>query len=199
MSANRARIAQATACDTGGCYTGHLIVRGDQISFLSSEADAKYRRQGYTRQVKDGDVHWDPEMPDSDIDNLPASYVLVHDTSGHLLTKCDLYVVRWRSANSGRINTSEIDQKLYADAKEYFVSPNGNELSIGHGSVEIPAGKWKRETRVKYIRYRRPGFPKTFEHDYDPDVELMYCTSPLMWRLPLPTGCVVDSRGFVWP
>lgn len=198
MSTNRARIAQATACDTGGCYSGHLLIRGDQISFLSEEADEKLRRLGYTRKVVDGDVHWDPEMPDSDV-KLTPNFVLVHDTSGHLLTKCDLYVVRWRGANSGRINESEIDAQLLEDAREYFVSVNGKELPIDHGSVEIPAGKWKRECLVKYIRYRRPGFPKPFEHDYDPAVELMYCARPLMWRLPLPNGCVVDSRGFVWP
>lgn len=198
MSANKARIAEATACDTGGCYTGHLMIRGDRISFLSEEADKKLTKQGYTRKVVDGDVHWDPEMPDSDIE-LPADYVLVHDTSGHLLTKCDLYIVSWSGVNSGRIHTEDIDEKLLADAKEYFVSPNGNALSIGHGSVEIPAGSWKRECLVKYVRYRRPGFPKPFEHDYDPAVELMYCKRPLMWRLPLPNGCVVDSRGFVWP
>ena len=197
MSKNRARIAELKVCDDDGCDVGHLLVRGDRISFLSVEADEKYRRMGYTRKVEDGMVYWDPEMPDSDVE-LEEDFVLVQDTTGQLLTRCDFYALRSRN-KSAQVDTSVIDAEALGDAREYFVSESGREITISHVSVEFPEGSWKSEARVKYIRYRRPGFAKPFEHPYDPDVELFVCERPLAWRLALPSGCVVDSRGFVWP
>lgn len=198
---NTAKLAEATVCDDVACRTGHLLVRGDRVSFLSVQRWRELQRRGYKREVVKGDVIWSPEMPDSDVE-LPPSYVLVHDTSGNLLSKCDLYVLRWRAQNgkkSARNSTEEISRKILSDAQEYFVSENNVELRPGFGHVEIPEGSWKKVANVQFIRYRRPGFVKPFEHDYDPAVEVHDCMRPLAWRLPLPSGCVVDSRGFVWP
>ena len=198
---NSARIAEATVCDAKGCDTGHLMVRGDQVSFLSVQRWKQLAREGYKREVSKGDVIWTPEMPESDV-KLPANFVLVHDTTGSLLSKCDLYVLKWRGqkgTKSASNSTYAINEQLLEDAREYFVSEDGRELRPGHGSVEIPDGSWKKVARVQFVRYRRPGFVKPFEHDYDPPVDVYDCLSPLAWRLPLPTGCVVDSRGFVWP
>lgn len=201
MSSNVARIAEATVCDAKGCYDGHLMVRGDQISFLSVQRWKQLQKKGYKREVQNGDVIWTPEMPKSDIE-LPSGFVLVHDTTGELLSKCDLYVLKWRgkkSTNAGKSDADLINEKLLRDAEEYFVSESGKELRPGLGVVEIPDGSWTKVASVQFIRYRRPGFVKPFEHDYDPAVDVYDCLSPLAWRLPLPTGCVVDSRGFVWP
>lgn len=198
---SNARIAEATICDAKGCYDGHLMVRGDQISFLSVQRWKQLQKQGYKREVEKGDVIWSPEMPESDV-KLPSDFVLVHDTTGELLSKCDFYVLKWRGrrgAKSMRNSIQTINEQLLEDAREYFVSESGRELRPGHGSVEIPDGSWTKVASVQFIRYRRPGFVKPFEHDYDPAVDVYDCMSPLAWRLPLPTGCVVDSRGFVWP
>lgn len=196
-----ARIAEVTVCDDKSCDTGHLMVRGDQVSFLSVQRWSALQRQGYKREVVEGDVIWAPEMPESDV-KLPPDYVLVHDTAGELLSKCDLYVLRWRGQTgnkSGRKGAGSINEQLLEDAREYFVSENGGALRPGFGYVEIPEKSWTKVATVQFIRYRRPGFAKPFEHDYDPAVEVHDCLSPLAWRLPLPSGCVVDSRGFVWP
>lgn len=198
---NSARIAEATVCDNSGCYTGHLMVRGDQVSFLSVQRWSALQRQGYKREVDKGDVIWTPEMPESDV-KLPAGYVLVHDTTGEILNKCDLYVLKWRGktgSNPAKSDTGSINEQLLRDAREYFVAESGRELTPGHGAVEIPEGSWTKVASVQFVRYRRPGFPKPFEHDYDPAVDVYDCMRPLAWRLPLPSGCVVDSRGFVWP
>ncbi len=198
---NSARIAEATVCDANACYDGHLMVRGDQISFLSAQRWKQLQREGYKREVVKGDVIWTPEMPDSDV-KLPPSFVLVHDTTGDLLSKCDLYVLKWRGkrgTNGAKSVTDSISPELLRDVRKYFVSEDERELRPGLGSVEIPDGSWTKVASVQFIRYRRPGFVKPFEHDYDPAVDVYDCLSPLAWRLPLPSGCVVDSRGFVWP
>lgn len=190
------RIAEATVCDARGCYSSHFLVRGTRIEFLSVEA---LRKSGAKREVRndgpggEGQVYWSPRMPPADI-RLPPSYVLVHDTVGALLSKCDLYVVRWRRSGS-----KEMSKDILDDAREYFVNGSNQQLPLSYGSVEIPEGPWHRESRVALIRYRRPGFAKPFEHAYEPNVDVYYSERPLAWRLPLPAGCVVDSHGFVWP
>lgn len=184
------RIADATVCDSKGCRFSHFLVRGTHIEFLSTEA---LRQSGAKRETKDGLVYWSPRMPTADI-KLPKSYVLVHDTVGSILSKCDLYVVRWR-----RNGSQEATKDILDDAREYFVGEDERELPLSFGSVEIPEGPWTRIARVALIRYRRPGFAKPFEHAYEPAVDVYDCMRPLAWRLPLPRGCVVDSHGFVWP
>jgi hypothetical protein len=191
---NAARIAEATVCDTGGCATGGLLVRGDRVSFLSVERWRQLEREGYKREVEGGDVIWTPDMPESDVP-LPAGHVLVHDPSGALLDKCDLYVVRWRGGRS----VPAMNETLEVAAGKYLIGPDGRELSKRGGSVEIPDGRWRHAARAKFIRYRRPGFPKLFEHDYDPPVEVRDSASTLAWRLPLPSGCLIDAHGFGWP
>lgn len=184
------RLADATVCDAGGCYSSHFLVRGSCIEFLSVEA---LRRSGAKREVKNGEVYWSPRMPTADI-KLPKAYVLVHDTVGALLSKCDLYVVRWKTKGS-----QEPSKDVLQDAHDYFLDSNDQPLPLSYGSVEIPEGPWSRVARVALIRYRRPGFAKPFEHDYNPAVDVYDCMRPLAWRLPLPQGCVVDKHGFRWP
>lgn len=184
------RIADATVCDARGCYSSHFLVRGTHIEFLSVEA---MKASGAKREIRDEKVYWSPRMPPADI-KLPKAYVLVHDTVGELLSKCDLYVVRWRRGGS-----KELSKDILDDAQKYFVNDSNAQLPLSFGSVEIPQGPWSRVARVAIIRYRRPGFTRPFEHEYDPAVEVYDCVRPLAWRLPLPNGCRVDSHGFVWP
>lgn len=184
------RLADATVCDARGCYSSHFLVRGTRIEFLSVEG---LKKSGAKRETKNDLVYWSPRMPKADI-VLPTGYVLVHDTVGALLSKCDLYVVRWRSGGS-----KEIPNDILEDAHKYFIDGKNRQLPLSYGSVEIPGGPWDLETKVALIRYRRPGFSRPFEHAYDPAVEVHYCERPLAWRLPLPSGCIVDSHGFVWP
>lgn len=177
-----ARVAQTEVCDSKTCWQGHLLVRGDKISFVSTE------------QVKEVGYHaLDPDAMPADIE-LPGNYVLVHDTAGELLNRCDLYVVRWYP-DSGRSVHKNLASKALRDARAYF----GDGSTIKLGSVDIPEGPWKREAKVKCIRYRRHGYDKLFEHTYDTPVDLFTTDSPLAWRVSLPAGCIVDERGFVRP
>jgi hypothetical protein len=131
---------------------------------------------------------------------LPRSHVLVHDTTGELLNRCDLYAVRWhtqRRSNAGAASgIADISTDALDDAKQYF----GISSRLQYGVVDIPDGRWQRFCRVQFIRYRRAGNQGgLFEHEYEPSIDLYACKSPLAWRIALPSGCVVDERGFVWP
>jgi len=175
------RVAEVEVCDEQACELAHFLVRGDQVSFVSTEQAERV-----------GEHKLDPRQMPSDI-RLPPSYVIVHDAAGRLLSKCDIYVLRW---SRGRLQTeSDIHRADLRVAKNYF----GPEAAIRGGSVTLPGGDWAPKALIRFIRYRRFGFATLFEHRYDPPVELMSTTRPLAWRLPLPEGCVIDSRGFVRP
>lgn len=177
-----ARLAQTKICESGYCELGDLLVRGDQISFVSTE------------QVRAVGRHkLDPVAMPSDV-VLPDDYVLVHDPVGTLLNKCDLYVVRWRNATRNRAPT--VRPELLRSARAYF----GSGSRITRGTVDIPKGPWHRVAKVQFIRYRREGDDSNpYEHEYDVPVSLLDSTRPLAWRLPLPEGCIVSARGFVRP
>jgi hypothetical protein len=177
-----ARVANTEVCDSKQCRPVQLLVRADKVSFVSTE---QVRRVGYHAL--------DPDAMPSDIE-LPGNYVLVHDTAGELLNRCDFYIVRWYS-DSGHFDHNRSSQKAVRDAKAYF----GSGASIRVGSVDIPDGPWKRETKVKCIRYRRHGYDKLFEHTYEVPVHLFTTDKPLAWRVSLPDSCIVDERGFVRP
>lgn len=175
------RIAATEVCDDKSCEISHLLVRGDHISFVSMEQSRKVG------------VHPldDTKMP-SDI-KLPASFVLVHDTSATLFDQCHMHIVKW---HSGRKSVSEVQQNNVRDARKYF----GNKASIKVGDVEVPQGPWRRIAQIRFIRYRRQGYAKgNYEHEFKPPVYLYSTTNPLAWKLRLPNGCIVDERGFVRP
>lgn len=176
------RIAQTEVCDSKTCQTGTLLVRGDRISFVSVEQVKKVGRHKL-----------DAEKMPSDIE-LPGDYVLVHDTAGSLLSRCELFIVRWHKAGTNLVPSKE--SRAVTDAREYF----GRDVPLQLGEVDIPEGAWQRVAKVAFIRYRRVGNSGgMYEHEYDTPVFLYDTTKPLAWKLALPNGCIVDARGFVHP
>jgi hypothetical protein len=175
-----ARVAEVEVCDDRSCELAHFLVRGDHVSFVSERQAERV-----------GEHKLDPAKMPSDI-VLPSSYVIVHDAVGRLLSKCDVYVLKWVR---GKPQTdSEVRRADLRVARDYF----GPRASIRSGSVALPSGNWAPKALVRFIRYRRFGFAIPFEHRYDPPVELMQ-TASRAYRLPLPEGCVIDNRGFVRP
>lgn len=192
-------IVEATDCTTGACYTHWILERGYNISFVSTE---QVRRSGAKRFVRptgpngEREVYWEPRLPRADV-TFPRGFVLVHDTTGELLHRCDMYIVRKK--RGAKFAPDDVPQNVLNDAESYFVDQHEKALPILGGSVEIPQGPWVRLARVRLIRYRRAGFSKPFEHAYDPPVEVHYSRGTLGYRLPLPNGCIVDDHGFRWP
>lgn len=184
------RVAEVEVCDEQVCETGHFLVRGDRVSFVSTDKTTREQIDRLRSTDPDGTVRW-KRFIQSDVP-LPPSYVLVHDAAGRLLNKCDVYVLRWSS--SRRQMESDMHRSDLRAAQDYF----GPEARIRGGSIDLPGEDWAPIARIHIIRYRRYGFGM-FEHVYDTPVELQSTTRPLAWKLPLPDGCVIDSRGFVRP
>lgn len=183
------KVAEAEVCDECSCAVSHLLVRGDVISFVSVE---QTKLKG---PLSDEEKRNERKLP-SDI-KIPRNYVLVHDTTGTILDRCDMYVVRWRKTsvrNASNMRT-DMNEEALRNAQQYFGADD-----LRFGSVDIPKGPWHRVARIKHIRYRRVGVHSaSYDHEYEVPVDLLYCKKPLAWRLPLPNGCIVDERGFVWP
>lgn len=176
------RLAATEVCDSKVCRTGHLLVRGDNISFVSVEQVAKVGRHKLDADKMPSDVV------------LPSNYVLVHDTTGSLLNRCELFIVRWHKG--GAESVPDEASAAVADARAYF----GSNVALQLGEVDVPKGPWHRVTKVAFIRYRRAGNTGgMYEHEFDAPVLLYDTVRPLAWKLALPDRCVVDARGFVRP
>jgi hypothetical protein len=179
-----ARAVEAEVCDSEACRTAPMMVRADQVQFVTP---AQVRKVGYHKLDT-------AKMP-SDL-SIPAPYVLVHDTAGLLLSRCDLYVVKWHRMYARSNPSYAVPVRVEGDLKDYF----GPRANLQWGEVEIPNGPWKRFAMVQFIRYRRAGKEAgLYEHEYEIPVTLYGCKNPLAWRISLPSGCKVDERGFVWP
>lgn len=180
------RLARATVCESGTCSTSNLLVRGDCVSFVSVEQVEKFGEHPLDEKKMRSDL-W-----------LPRGYVLVHDTTGNTLNRCDFYVVKWRGSGPRKSHSSNPEPSAdELDAARLYFGSDGR---FTRGAVDIPKGPWQSHTQVRFIRYRRVGMHGgNYEHKYEVPVELHYSTRPLAWRLPLPSGCVVDARGFVYP
>lgn len=187
---SKVHLVEAEVCETGLCQIGHLLVRGDRVSFVSDE---QVKKSGAKRSVKDGRVYWDPAPPKSDV-VLPRDYVIVHDPTGTLLSACDMFIVRFFSTT---ISKESISTDAVSAARQYY----GKNLRLRVGSVELPEGPWKKiPGKMQMVRYRRAGdLADNYEHVWEPSVHLYDCRKPIAWRMPLPEGCVVDARGFVRP
>lgn len=173
----------ARACDDNTCT--HLLVRGDRIEFISVEQ---------ARAVGCGPLVCPPKLNESAMPSdirLPRDFVLVHDESGEVFPRCELWILRWRNSNG---HASEVQGPAEATARAYFGRNNWRV-----GAVEIPQGPWEPLTKIRLVRYRRPGYDNGFEHLFQQDVMLYYSPRPLAWKLSLPNGCVVNSHGFVRP
>jgi hypothetical protein len=182
MTGARARIAEAC----GPTVCGHVLVRADQVSFVSLE------------QVKK--VGWHPldehSMPSDVV--LPEAFVMVDDASGEIFRRCDFNIVRWRTQSLGRV--SNVHDRDMAVAEKYFVGEHGEvPENIEVGSVVVPRGRWKRVIEIRAIRYRRFGWKKGFEHRYERPVWVYAASRGSAWKVELPNGCVVNERGFVSP
>jgi hypothetical protein len=184
-----ARVAEA--CNSRMC--AHLLVRGDQIEFVSLQ---QARRVGCGPQVCE--VRLDERKMPSDI-KLPRDYVLVHDTTGDLLSRCEFYVLKYHRTRTNRV--SQLHPGDVEAALDYFSMGDNpkDTIRLETGAVVTPRGPWKRVAKIRLIRYRRHNYKMGFEHLYDPPVWLSFSERDHAWKLSLPASCVVHEEGFVRP
>lgn len=175
-----AEVGRVEICNASYCRTGDFLVRGKRAEFVSVE------------QVKRVGRHkLDPSAMPSDV-RLPPSLVVAHDSTGKLLSPCDIYFLKWRATPGG---AKRVDPDTLRAFRGYY----GNNAVPRVGELSMPRGRWRRTSLIKFIRYSRAGYSVPFEHEYAEAVWLYASGDSEAWRLSLPEGCVIDSRGFVRP
>lgn len=145
-----------------------VIVKGDSVEF-----------------VRTGDGH---------VFRAPTALVLVHDTKGSYLRKCDFYVVAYTFRSC---STCKADAKALQEAERYY----GSGAPLETGSLDLPRGAWKSLFSIDAIRYRRKGeHADHYQHRYASPQPLYFLDgrSP-SFRIRSPDGCVANERGFVYP
>lgn len=131
-------------------------------------------------------------MSDERLLVCPESHGIIHDPTGQLLPRCEVYIGAYQRSNE----PVEMD----THGAQYF----GPRYEATGASVAVPVGPWRpvRPTsQARAILYRRDrgvhASHKPFRHVFRHLVDVERCGS--MLRLRLPDGCVVSWRGFVKP
>lgn len=152
---------------------GHqLLVRGDLV---------KFDLEGSPNQVE-----------------VPDDWGLIHDPVGAVLDPCDVRIGPYQS--SGKIAQIQ-DPVMQRICEAYF----GHGMTIYDGTVKIPEGQWQEVGRVSVVYYARYGkgiFSGLFRHPIKmaaPPVILYQLSRSKGFKIGFPSGCIIDSHGFVWP
>lgn len=125
---------------------------------------------------------------------LPQDLVLVHDPTGKRLRRCDVYI----APIAGLASLSDVDPRSRDFADSWYDSEKL------HGvAVALPSPDWVALTRVREIRYHAQR-----QHRYHPFETSDGRSSPQVlyenrrttaWKVRLPSGCLIEARGFVKP
>jgi len=130
-------------------------------------------------------VEFDPLR--GDVIVLPPDRWIVHDRSGLVLRKCDVFIVP-------RVAPEKINSSSATRAKSYDAAGKRHMP----GGFLIPTSGYVRWARVKEIRYTRPAGEGKF-HPYLVPVTLFSHPAMEAYKLHLPEGCDVDAGGFRYP
>jgi hypothetical protein len=143
------------------------------------------------------------DLEDGDEILVKPTVGMMHDPAGEDWPKCSLLFGSFRRGKKVAEDEGE--------ARDYF----GKDYVIHEGVVDTPErslSDWKSLGKVERIWYGRPGtrYPGPFQHPFaDPGIALrlfkgkgtlptLYALGPFL-RLELAKGCMLDSRGIVWP
>jgi len=129
------------------------------------------------------------EMEDGSEKFLPPSYGQIHDESGSVLPKCEVFFAPQKRTREPAEMTRANRRYFGADHKAVVAWP------------DIPKSGWEEVGRVRKIFYVRRGrrAPGGFHHPFNASRNVMLWKSGRCYRITLGDGCLVDDRGFRWP
>jgi len=133
--------------------------------------------------IKGREISFD--TTDGETIELPIAYGMIHQPDGP--KKCHVYFGPYKK-------TKEAVTELPRIANAYFGSDYKGHVAY----IDIPSGKWRTVGEVDVIFYDRPGEHRDYyRHKFDRPIPLS--RNGKFYRLSLPSGCVVNDRGFVTP
>jgi hypothetical protein len=135
------------------------------------------------------------EFEDGRMLEIPDDWGILHDPLGKVLDPCDLRLAPYVR---GRASVVPETDRMRSVCDSYF----GRDTQVREGTVEIPNGPWKDVGRIAHVYYARYGNLKgLYRHPFKtqaPQV-LLQQNARGQYRLTFPSGCIIDSHGFVWP
>ncbi len=132
------------------------------------------------------------ELAGGRVIDLPESWGMIHDPSGENIRKCDIVISNYTLVDRA---VRSREYACHTTAHKYW----GDEMPLFEGVVDVPSGPWSLVNKVAAIWYQRHGKHEgPYRHEFRPMVEL-YRNPGGDMLLALPSGCVLDWRGFVWP
>ena len=143
------------------------------------------------------------EREDGHVLELPKHYVILHDTKGDYLRRCNFYIVPF---DFSPCKVCEVRRDWIEEAKRYY----GQDQELAYGQIRMLNGKWQKLADVTAIRYWREGEyavdngEEGYRHEYKegryPTTQpLMYLPSRKAYHIMSPDGCVADHTGFRVP
>lgn len=125
---------------------------------------------------------------------LPEKHCVLHDPAGHWLRTCDVYFVAQGKPVRG---IDGLDDDVAREARDYF----GSDAELAQTTITMPPEKgWKLLGDCDLIEYVRYGkLAGGYHHPFRPAVPVYHSSRTNCWKIPLPDGCRLTDRGFVWP
>lgn len=183
-----------------------ILVKGDEVDFVLAKAGrgAAFREnRGFSVRFERCPSGARSCAADEGREVLytPRHYVMCHDVSGASLRRCDFYVCPYRYKTC---NACDVDRKTLDAFRKYY----GNQVDAEVGTLVMPEGPWQKVALTDAIRYRRRHVPMRggetlpYKHDWNshtasyPVAVWLEQSRDGSFRVPLPTGCLADERGF---
>jgi hypothetical protein len=122
---------------------------------------------------------------------LPATYGTFHDETGASLPKCVVFFGPFKKTGK-RVEMTRVQRRYFGSDHPAFLA-------------EIPKLKgitgWKVVGKVRQIFYFRRGriARAGFHHPFASGHEPTLSKTSSLYKLSLGSGCLVDSRGYVFP
>jgi hypothetical protein len=133
--------------------------------------------------IKGREISFD--MDDGETLSLPIEFGMIHSPDTN--RRCSVYFGPYK-------RTREAVSQLPRIASLYFGSDYDGRVAY----IDIPSGAWRPVGKVDVIFYDRPGEHRDYyRHQFEKPVPLS--ANGRFHRLSLPSGCVVNDRGFVSP
>jgi hypothetical protein len=128
---------------------------------------------------------------------LPAHCCIVHDETGKRYDRCHVFFVA--PAGRKRKAIDEADERAVKRAEAYY----GKGVELGVQDYDIPASEGWRKVgdfpRIEYYRYSEVVETGDYHHKWKSPMPVYQSKNGKAWKMPLPAGCQLSWRGFVWP
>ncbi len=168
------------------------MARGDKVQFLPVGV-------AVDRRPKKEEPY---SIPSKLYEILPKGHLVVADNRGIVLPRCDVFFLP-RVGGTKRLDEANTHPDALAEAEDFYCD-NGKcgDSDLGQSIIRLPKGAWDEVIETDWIEYYRWSmrvYSGKYHHGFKKPLTLYKNKSMQAWKLPLPDGCRLTWRGFVFP